>query len=240
MGLERYGIVHRPAEVGSTNDYALGLASQRANAVVIAERQSQGRGRFGRPWFSDEDSLTASLLLSSADSGFALRAALGPLAGLALARAIGQVTGLQALTRWPNDIVHADRKVAGLLCEARGGAVVVGVGVNVNQTSLPGELADAGSLRPATGRSWDKLVLLEQFLYELFAIKERFERGDSARLVSEMKACSAVLERRVSLATRTGSQVGTVVDLDVLGRVVLRTESGQLLALAAGEVTWLR
>ncbi|MBM3313428.1 hypothetical protein FJY70_02405, partial [candidate division WOR-3 bacterium] len=94
--------------------------------------------------------------------------------------------------------------------------------------------------RPATGRSWDKLVLLEQFLYELFAIKERFERGDSARLVSEMKARSAVLERRVSLATRTGSQVGTVVDLDVLGRVVLRTESGQLLALAAGEVTWLR
>lgn len=239
-GLARYGSVHLLDEVDSTNDYALGLAAKRTTAIVIARSQTKGRGRFKKHWFSDDASLTASLLLFTDAPDFPHPSFLTHLAGLALCRAVEGVAGLATQIRWPNDIIYKDKKLAGILCEGRRHTVAVGVGLNVNQESFPEDLPDAESLRIATGRTWDKLVLLENFLRGMFAGIERAGRGELAQVIADIKDRSAVMHRRVEVRTLLRKHVGTVIDLDTEGRIVLRTDSGRLVVLAAGEVRKLR
>src|SRR5207248_4297447 len=97
--------------------------------VVVAEEQTAGRGRLDRSWESPPRAgLTFSVLLrpvTAADSWVPL------LAGLAVARALNEQAGVEAALKWPNDVIVNDRKVAGVLAEAAGGAVVIGVGLNV-------------------------------------------------------------------------------------------------------------
>ena len=239
-GLARYGSVHLLDEVGSTNDYALGLAEKHSAAIVMARRQTKGRGRFRRQWFSDDDSLTASLLLFTDAPAFPHASFLTHLAGLALARAVDGTAGLATQIRWPNDIIYADKKLAGILCENRRNAVAVGIGLNVNQESFADELPDAISLRMATGRRWDKFALLEGFVREMFVGIERTVRGETSQILADIKERSAVMHRRVEVQTLLRRHVGTVVDLDGEGRMVLRTDSGRLVVLGGGDARRLR
>jgi BirA family biotin operon repressor/biotin-[acetyl-CoA-carboxylase] ligase len=238
--LGRYGSVHLLDEVGSTNDYALGLAGKHATAIVMARRQTKGRGRFRRQWFSDDDSLTASLLLFTDVPDFPRPSFLGHLAGLALARAVEQTAGLVTQIRWPNDITIEEKKLAGILCEGRRNAIAVGIGLNLNQTSLPEALPDAVSLNMATGKQWDKFYLLENFLREMFESIGRAGKGELVQVLADIKQRSAVMHRRVEVQTLLRKYVGTVIDLDAEGRVVLRTDSGKLAVLGAGDVRKLR
>jgi BirA family transcriptional regulator, biotin operon repressor / biotin---[acetyl-CoA-carboxylase] ligase len=238
--LARYGSVHLLDEVGSTNDYALGLSGKKTTAVVVARIQTRGRGRFRRQWFSDEGSLTASLLVFSNVPDFPHPSLLTHLAGLALSRAVEQTAGLPTQIRWPNDVTIGDKKLAGILCEGRGNAVAVGIGLNLNQESLPENLPDAVSLRVATGRQWDKFYLLENFLREMFASIEQTGKGESVQVLADIKQRSAIMHRRVEVQTLLRKHIGTVIDLDAEGRVVLRTDSGRLVVLSAGDARKVR
>jgi len=235
-GLARYGSVHLLDEVASTNDYALSLASKHVTAIVIARRQTKGRGRFRRQWYSDDASLTASLLLLTDAPDFPHPSFLVHLAGLALSRAVDETVGLPTQIRWPNDIIIEDRKLAGILCEGRRNAVAVGIGLNLNQESIPEDLPDAVSLRMATGKQWDKFYLLENFLQEMFASIAKTGKGESAQVLVDIKQRSATIHRRVEVRTLLRKHVGTVIDLDAEGRIVLRTDSGRLVVLGAGDV----
>ena len=239
-GLARYGSVHLLDEVESTNDYALGLAGKRATAIVIARSQTRGRGRFRRQWFSDDDSLTASLLLFTNAPNFPHPSLLTHLAGLALARAVEQTAGLPIQIRWPNDVTIGDKKLAGILCEGRRNAVAVGIGLNLNQESLPENLPDAVSLRVATGKPWDKFYLLDNFLREMFESIDRAGKGESAQVLADIKQRSVLMLRRVEVQTLLRKHVGTVIDLDAEGRIVLRTDSGRLVVLGAGDARKVR
>jgi BirA family biotin operon repressor/biotin-[acetyl-CoA-carboxylase] ligase len=239
-GLARYGSVHLLDQVESTNDYALGLTGKGRIAVVLANKQTKGRGRFHRHWFSDENSLSASLLLFTDVPDFPRPSLLVHLAGLALSRAVEQVAGVASQIRWPNDIIVREKKLAGILCDGRGSAVAVGVGLNLNQQSLPGDLADVVSLRMVTGKEWDKFYLFESFLREVFACIEQAGKRDSAGVLADTKQRSSIMNRRVEVRTLLRRHVGTVVDLDSEGRVVLRTDAGRLLVLGAGDVRRLR
>jgi BirA family biotin operon repressor/biotin-[acetyl-CoA-carboxylase] ligase len=239
-GLARFGNVHLLDEVGSTNEHALRLASEHATAIVVARKQTRGRGRFRRSWYSDDDSLTASLLLFTNVPDFPQPSFLTHLAGLALARTIEAVAGLTVYVSWPNDIIHNGKKLAGILCEGRSHAVAVGIGLNVNQEVLPRELPDAGSLRIATGKRWDRFVLLENFVREMSGCIERAGQGDTAYVLTDIRSRSAIIHRRVEVQTLLRKHVGTVIDFDAEGHLVLRTDSGRLVVLGAGDVRKLR
>ena len=239
-GLARHGSVHLLDEVESTNDHALSLAGKRTTAVVIARRQTKGRGRFRRHWFSDDNSLTASLLLFTNVPDFPHASFLVHLAGLALSRAVEQTAGVATQIRWPNDVTILDKKLAGILCEGRGNAVAVGIGLNLNQESLPEDVPDAVSLRMVTGREWDKFYLLENFLREMFASIEQTGKGESSAVLAEIKQRSSIMHRRVEVQTLLRKHVGTVIDLDAEGRIVLRTDSGRLAVLGAGDARRVR
>lgn len=234
-----YARLHLLDTVPSTNDYALNLAGSREPAVVVARQQTRGRGRFRRRWFADEDSLIFSLLIFPAP-GAAQASGLTQISGLALCRAIEELTGLKPQIRWPNDIMLQNRKLAGILCEGRRDAVAIGVGVNVNQQSFPDSVPEAGSIRLATGRAWDRIELLERFLADLFRSLDQLRTSGFTGLLDAIKQRSLVINRRVEVRTALRRRVGTVLDLDAEGRIVLRTDSGRLEVLNAGQVRHLR
>src|SRR5208283_1893563 len=137
---------------GSTNADLMARALRGApeGVVLAAEEQSAGRGRLGRTWVSPpRAALTFSLLVRPAAVPPARRGWLPLLAGVAVATAVTAVTGVQTRLKWPNDVLTGYAKLAGILAEAAGDAVVVGVGLNVS--TEPGELPPPGpGALPAT------------------------------------------------------------------------------------------
>jgi BirA family biotin operon repressor/biotin-[acetyl-CoA-carboxylase] ligase len=141
------------AETGSTNAdlVAAARAGVAEGAVLVAERQHAGRGRLGRPWITEPGAaLTFSVLLRPVTVPAAARSWLPLLTGVAVAAGIREQTGLDVSLKWPNDIVAAGGdgqaglgKLAGILAELAGDAVVLGVGLNVAATPV---LAGAGAV----------------------------------------------------------------------------------------------
>ncbi len=151
--------------VGSTNDFTSGLAEKGFphGTVVIAEEQTQGRGRFGRPWVSPPGNIYMSILLRD----IADAPQLTPLVPAACASALKRLTGIPVGIKSPNDLMINERKLGGILIETRAGAggiryAVVGIGINVNAAP-----EGAISLFEATGRSFDMAGLIAGVLDEL-------------------------------------------------------------------------
>ena len=145
------------ARTGSTNTDC--AARARAGApeglVLAAEEQTAGRGRLGRTWLSPpRAALTFSVLLRPAGVPPARRGWLPLLAGVATATAVRHVSGLDARLKWPNDLLLGPRKLAGILAEQSGDAVIVGIGVNVSaaRAELPVTAAAALPAAAAAGR----------------------------------------------------------------------------------------
>ena len=167
----RLGHAYRFVESCSSTQRLLG-ADDPEGAVVVADEQTEGRGRLGRRWLAPAGtSLLVSILLRPAVEPARLPE-LSVIAGRACADAVAEVTGLEPEVKFPNDVLLGGRKVAGILAEASEGRVVLGVGVNVAQK--PGELppdarTPATSLAIETGRAVDRGDLL-------VALLERLER----------------------------------------------------------------
>jgi BirA family transcriptional regulator, biotin operon repressor / biotin---[acetyl-CoA-carboxylase] ligase len=248
---------------GSTNAdlLARALGGAPEGVVLAAEEQSAGRGRRGRAWVSPpRAALTFSLLVRPAAVPPARRGWLPLLAGVAVATAVTAVTGVQTRLKWPNDVLTGPAKLAGILAEAAGDAVVVGVGLNVS--TEPGELPPAGpgalaatSLRiaasAATGKAVSAAPEPERELL-LVAILTGFERwyqawcragGDPERsgLRAGYTELSGTIGRRVR-AELPGGQVlsGPAVGVDPDGRLLVRVSSGTVVPVAAGDVVHLR
>ncbi len=159
---------------GSTNAGLVARAGAGApeGLVLAAEEQTAGRGRLGRSWLSPpRAALTFSVLVRPVGVPPARRGWLPLLAGVATAAAVRQVSGLDAVLKWPNDVLLGPRKLAGILAEQSGDAVVIGIGLNVSTARDELPAAGATSL-PATSlllegsASLDRGLLLSRILAE--------------------------------------------------------------------------
>jgi BirA family transcriptional regulator, biotin operon repressor / biotin---[acetyl-CoA-carboxylase] ligase len=233
-------------EVGSTNAalIAAAAAGEAEGAVLVAEHQVAGRGRLDRAWISPPRAgLTVSLLLRP-DVPAARRGWLPLLVGVSLAEAVGEVTGVRASLKWPNDLLALDgRKLAGILAESSGTAVVVGVGLNVSTTTAE-LLESATSLSRVTGATVDRAPVLLAFLR---AVERRYRRwtavlGDpvSSDLAREYLAWSSTVGADVVVSLPDGSTLrGTATAVDWDGRLVVATPEGEV-ELAVGDVEHVR
>ena len=157
--------------VGSTASTQLLLPPAAAEgAVAVADEQTAGRGRLGRRWFAPRGtSLLCSVQLRPAVPPEQLPELTG-VAARACAEAIAAVTGLEPRVKFPNDLLLADRKIAGVLAEAREGRIVLGIGINVNvpEDELPTQVdRSATSLLVEGGREVDRTELLVELLDRL-------------------------------------------------------------------------
>jgi BirA family biotin operon repressor/biotin-[acetyl-CoA-carboxylase] ligase len=236
-------------EIGSTNAALAAAADDPEGAVLVAEHQVAGRGRLDRTWGSPPRAgLTLSVLLRP-DVPAARRGWLPLLTGVALAESVGEVTGVRASVKWPNDVLAADgRKLAGILAEtasspAHPGAVVVGVGLNVSTTA--DELPETGtSLARVLGATVDRGPVLLAFLR---ALERRYLRWTAALgdpvlsgLADDYLRWSSTVGTEVRVALPDGSTIdGVARAVDWDGRLVLATDHGTV-ELAAGDVQHVR
>ena len=165
----RFGRPYLYAETCPSTQRLLG-PEHGEGAVAVAEEQTEGRGRLGRTWVSPSGvSILCSMLLEPAVETPRLPE-LTLVAAEACAEAIGRVTGLEPRIKLPNDVLLGERKVAGILAEARDGRVVLGIGINVNvePTELPQDTAKpATSLLAELGGPVDRVELLVTLLESL-------------------------------------------------------------------------
>jgi BirA family transcriptional regulator, biotin operon repressor / biotin---[acetyl-CoA-carboxylase] ligase len=178
----RFGHVYRYEEL-CTSTQRLLHDDDPEGAVAVAEEQTEGRGRLGRTWHAPaRTSVLVSVLLRPGIEPSRLPE-LSLVAGGAVAEAIADVTGVDPAIKFPNDVLVAGRKVAGILAESSEGRVVLGVGVNANQTAdeLPGDAqTQPTSLRIELGEPVDRAALLAAILLRLERAYDRWVTGTSA------------------------------------------------------------
>ncbi len=230
----------RLKEVDSTQNEARRLAEAGApeGTVVRAEHQTRGRGRFGRAWLNEPGSglLVSIILRPHVDCPRLPQLSL--VAGVAVAQAIRNESGLPATLAWPNDLLIGGRKVAGVLAEStvsrEGVVVILGIGLNVNQTRFPGELTGrATSLVLEAGRAFDRERLLETLLDRLEAWYRRWLGDGFAPVREAWRAASATLGRRVAAGE---GEDGVALDLAEDGALLVRTDSGAVIRKVAGDL----
>lgn len=239
-------------EVGSTNTEALAWAGEGAaeGALVVAEHQTAGRGRRGRTWFDEPGtSLLFSLVLRP-------RITLGRLGllpvllGTAVADALRDVYRVAAWTKWPNDVIVADRKIAGILVETKliGSNVdiaVAGVGLNHDWSgvAVPVGIREAATSLgdEISGEPPPRATVLGAIFDAFEALYLPFVRGDAdAELLDRARSRSAVLGHRVVIRTAEGSLVSGIARYLMLDGSLQVDVDGDVRAFHVGEIEQLR
>lgn len=228
---------------GSTNDDARALAESGAahGTVVIAERQERGRGRLGRSWHSPEG---RSLLFSVVLKEDLPREKVGLVtiaAGVAVARSLRDLCGIEAGIKWPNDVRVNGRKLAGILAEAAPGMeyVILGIGVNVNlkKEELAAEIRDtASSILIETEKNWDRARVFHSVMEHLERVFSKLERGEADAVLDAWCGLSEVMGRQVRVETPQGTFTGSVTGIRDDGALLIREPEGAEMAVMAGDV----
>lgn len=236
------GQVMRFQRVTSTMDVAWQLVEADAphGMTVVAQVQTAGRGRFSRRWVSGEgDCLLSSVLLRPPADAAPLLSIAG---ALAAADAVRTLTGLSCSFKWPNDVLLNGRKVCGVLTEVRADTdgdvvAVLGVGLNVNLDPAEHlEIAEGtASLASEMGIGFAVADAEEAFLTGL---RERYAQCLDApqALVADWSTRLATLGREVTVRREDGAVHGVAEGIDGEGRLLVRLASGDVRALADGEI----
>ncbi|MES2659249.1 MAG: biotin--[acetyl-CoA-carboxylase] ligase [Verrucomicrobiota bacterium] len=227
--------------VESTNDEVRVLAQAGApdGLIILAERQTAGRGRRGAAWFSPAGESLAFSILVRPEEPKALWPRLALAAGVAVAEAI-EPFGVQAGIKWPNDVWIGQRKVAGILVEAGTDFAVVGIGLNVSTTGFPAEVSEiATSLKIETSREFSRAEVLSAIVHR-FAKRRQQISSDFEMLVSAVSQRCVLTGKQVSLLTARGPREGTVEGIAAGGELMLRTAGGLERLIQADEIRFTR
>ncbi len=202
--------------------------------VLFANRQTEGRGRLGRSFYSPSDcGLYMSVLLRPELPLGVAAGRVTTMAAVAVARAITRTSGLKPHIKWVNDLLLGDKKVCGILAEAAENAIVLGIGVNVGKQTFPQELANIATTLYAHGKRVDRNLLAAAILDEL-ALLDPAKPQD---YMPEYRALSATLGKEVRVLPHSG-EVYDAVALEITDDGALLVEKdGQTLAVSSGEVS---
>jgi len=230
------------SEVNSTNEIAKSLALNCQNGtVILAETQTQGRGRLSRPWASPPGGVWMSLILKP-EMPLASIYQINMAVSVAVSRAIFTLFDLKAGIKWPNDQLIRERKICGILMEVsaevgRLNYAVVGLGINANVrlSDIPAEWRST-SLSQELGHDVSRSELIQRILLE---IEEAYEKMGSREIYDDWRRRSVTLGRAVRITSSSGDLIGVVEDLDEDGALLLMTEGGRQRVLA-GDCIHLR
>jgi BirA family biotin operon repressor/biotin-[acetyl-CoA-carboxylase] ligase len=205
-----------------------------AGTIVGADEQTAGQGRMGRAWHSPAGTglyFTVILRLPVPPQDLPL---VTLALGLGVADAIQMFGGVTPDLRWPNDVLVNERKLAGILTVLESGAVLAGVGVNVNQDEFPEDLAGlATSLRIETGRAHDRQTLLRALAGSIDSWTKILATGGASPVLRHFTARSTYVEGRRVLV---GAHAGVTAGLTPEGFLRLRKDSGEVVVIYAGGV----
>lgn len=231
--------------IGSTNDEALRWVDSGAPdfSLVVADEQTAGRGRFDRRWVTNPGAALAfSLILHPAPSELASLALFAPLCGLALRETLHSQYELHPQIKWPNDVLLAGKKTAGILVEAawlgdKATGIVLGIGINITRAALPppsARLFPATCLEEHLAAPMDRITLLAQLLNRLAAWRSRL---GTPRFFDEWQKHLAFKGQSVRIEdSQKTSIIGVVKGVNPRGNLVLTLANGLEQDFAAGDV----
>lgn len=239
--------------VDSTNNQAKKLAAEGCaeGTVVVADRQVSGKGRLGRSWSSPaKTGIWMSVVLRPKIPPEEVQA-ITLAASVAVCKAIGDTTGIEAGIKWPNDILLDGKKVCGILTEMnsemeRVNFIVLGIGVNVNQKTadFPVELRDtATSLRMyaentgAVTPVFKRNELIKSILSELEKVYESVENGRTDNVLKEWQKYTVTLGREVMVYARNCTYQGRATGITADGKLIVECEDGVVREVLSGEVS---
>ncbi len=231
--------------IGSTNDFVQSLAEQGAaeGALVVADEQTQGRGRLDRHWVTAAGAgLAFSLLLRPTATETGQLGLLAPLWGMAVCKALREQYRLEAEIKWPNDVLVSRRKVCGILVEAHWlgselQGVVAGIGVNVAPSSVPSIdrlLFPATCLESELGRPVKREELLAAILKAFFGERRRL---GSDEFFETWQRWLAFKGEQVRVEGAAGAQVGKVLGISRTGSLRLQARDERELMVEVGDVS---
>lgn len=227
-------------EIDSTNDEARRLAKlgEKEGTVVIAASQLKGKGRLGRRWISPPGGIYLSIILKPYISPSKLPI-ITLLSAIAVVRTIRGLTKLDALVKWPNDIVIMGKKVGGILCEAVKNVIIVGIGINLNTnlSLFPSSLKkQMTSMKFELGTTFDRDKVIKILLEEFDKLYRDFLHHKQDEIVSEWSSFCHTLGSRVKIETTKGMVNGLAEKLGGRGELRVRGYDGKIKKVFSGDV----
>ena len=226
--------------VDSTNNVCKALAARGLdNTAVIARAQTAGKGRLGRSFRSPEGGLYLSALWRDCPAEQLLTVT--PLAAVAVCRAVERLCGAACGIKWCNDVVLHGKKLCGILTEASllpdGGAawLVVGIGVNVEQTAFPPDIADVATSLVLQGLDVSPDALADAILAQLTALRAAL--ADPAEWLAEYRRRCVNLGRPVRILRGDASRQATALAIDEQFGLTVQYENGETETVRSGEVS---
>ena len=224
-------------EVDSTMDIARELARKQCPhfTVVIAGRQKKGRGRLKRTWLSSEGGLYFTIVVRPKIPPV-LSSRVNFAASMILAQTLRNMFNINAMVKWPNDVLVDGKKISGILSEMeaeidRVSFISIGIGINVNNDPTPREPM-ATSLKKILGKEVPRIEVLKAFL-DLF--KDQANHTDFDDVVSQWKKYTETLNRHVRIVTAHEVSEGLAVDVDDDGALILKLPDGSLKRIIYGD-----
>lgn len=221
-------------EVDSTNLFCYRLAEKKEpmGSVVLAEKQTAGRGRKGNAWESPRGGLWFSLILRPSFSPMDA-AALSIVTAVGLCRGLLYYPGLGARIKWPNDLMVDDKKICGILSEMKVEKdkvqyVVIGIGLNLSTAELSAEIAESAvGIEDILGESIDKKELLCRLLLGLESAYDQYFAGNKAEIFAEWQEQAMYIGEPVTVTTVSGELKGKPVGLSEEGFLLLDIGNGK-------------
>ena len=232
-------------QLDSTNDYAKELAKQQPvhGTLILAEKQTAGKGRRGRIWQSPEGTTISMSLCMEPKLPTEKVSGLTLVAALAVAKAVREVAGVCGQIKWPNDIVLNGRKICGILTELcfRGGTyvVVVGIGVNVNTEEFPEEIKEvATSLKRECGKAFSREMLIAAILKYFEQFYTSYEKTQDLTMLREAyESMLANKDREVQVLDPVAAYPGIARGITNGGNLIVECEDGTKREVYSGEVS---
>lgn len=236
-------IIYLPT-VDSTNQEVKRIASIHPNGtIVIAEQQTAGKGRLGRVWSSPNGTgLWLSILLKPEIAPNQI-AGITPVCGLGVCKAIRKYTGLNALIKWPNDVIIGNKKICGILTETSVEAnkinyVVTGIGININTTEFDDDIKHkATSLSIETGSVINRENLFKEIMLTLEEYLDKYFSNPDGDISEEYAVLCATLGKEVTVSRGNSTFSGNAVAVEVTGDLAVELADGTVEKVSSGEVT---
>ena len=229
--------IHYFDEVDSTMDIARELARKQCPhfSVVIAGRQKKGRGRLKRNWMSSEGGLYFTIVVRPKISPV-LSLRVNFAASMILAQTLRNMFNINAMVKWPNDVLVDGKKISGILSEMeaeidRVSFISIGIGINVNNDPTPYEPM-ATSLKKILGKEIPRIEVLKVFLHHF---EDALNDADFDQVVSEWKRYTETLNRHVRIVTTHEVSEGLATDVDDNGALILKLADGSLKRIIYGD-----
>lgn len=232
-------------EMDSTNNTAKALAREGAKEglLVIADRQSQGKGRLGRSWASPAGTGIWMSLVLRPHILPRYASQLTLIAGLNMCEAIQEITGLEARIKWPNDIVINGKKVCGILTEMSAemegiNYIVLGIGVNVNMAYFPEELPYASSLAREGKKEYSRKEIIKDFLEKFEKDYKAYKKQpDLIAIIERYEKNCITLHKKVKLLMSNEELIAKATGINSEGELIVILEDGSSKVVASGEVS---